>query len=93
MFKNYLSSIPYFEDKGYITSEFTFGFEFEGFINSRAFNAFEDLTKGKLSLSENDTDDVIMKSEEKKTAEKLYFNCFEAGELKEGVSTEVFRVL
>lgn len=37
--------------------------------------------------------DVIMKSEEKKTAEKLYFNCFEAGELKEGVSTEVFRVL
>lgn len=37
--------------------------------------------------------DVIMTSDDEKIAEKIYYNCFEAGRLKEGVSPQVLRCL
>ena len=40
-FTNFLKNL-YFEDKGYLTSQFTFGFEFESFIKRKNFNDFQD---------------------------------------------------
>lgn len=37
--------------------------------------------------------DVIMTSENEKIAEKLYYNCFENGKLRDGVSPEVLKCL